>query len=48
MRIFSEKQGIPTVIMETGKTDEKRVPAPDQRKRISVPIPGGQAFRKTQ
>jgi hypothetical protein len=47
MRIFSEKQGIPITTME-GKPTARDIVTPkvDTRQRISIPVPGGQAFRK--
>jgi hypothetical protein len=46
MRLFSEKQGIPAITMENSAPREITPLNPDTRKRFSVPVPGGQAFRK--
>jgi len=47
MRIFSEKQGIPSATME-GRPPAKVVvePKPDTRPRLRIPVPGGMNFRK--
>jgi hypothetical protein len=47
-RIFSEKQGVPINTLE-GKIEESvNVAHPLPRRKISVPLPGAEAFRKTQ
>ena len=48
MRIFSDKQGVPINILE-GKPEDKPEPVVVRPKhKISVPIPGGEQFRKPQ
>jgi cell division protein FtsN len=46
MKIFSERQGVPISILE-GKPEEKAEASPPvARRRISVPLPGAENFRK--
>jgi hypothetical protein len=46
LRIFSEKQGIPVPIMENEFKPLNVTPAPPERKKVSVPLPGASMFRK--
>lgn len=48
MRLFSERLGVPPLIMEGEphrSEPEETKRTPDMRKRISIPIPGASAFR---
>lgn len=46
MRIFSEKQGVPINIMDGKPEPKMELAVPDKRRKISIPIPGAQFFRK--
>lgn len=50
MRISCERSGIPAIIMENKPQPIKEVvqPKPDNRPRVSVPVPGADLFRKAK
>jgi hypothetical protein len=48
-RMFAERQGIPVSVMENKPLVKVPLaPKDDKRHRISIPIPGGQGFRKAE
>lgn len=48
MRIFSLKQGIPIESTEVKREVMDLSAKVDHRKRVSIPVPGADMFRKTQ
>lgn len=47
LRMYSEKSGVPAMIMEPAKTEPKpEIARPDTRKRITIPTPGTQFLKK--